>query len=141
MNNKTLYKIFLGFLLKQGNLISAKRVLDNTFLEVTKKTGISKESALLKVFFTLNSFVEVKKVRVKRRFYLVPFSIGLKRRSYLVIKWLLQSILKDKKTPLFLKLSFEIIKLINNDNSRAKKIKNFNISQALKNRSNIHYRW
>lgn len=140
--SKTLYKKFLGFLIKKGNLISAKRILDKTFLIVAKQTGLSMEVALFKLFSNLNTFVEVKKVRVRRRSFLVPFSINLKRRSYLIVKWLMQAVKEDnKKSSMPEKLSFEIISVISGSTSRSKKLKNFNISQALANRSNTHYRW
>jgi ribosomal protein S7 len=145
MNNKkskTLYKKFLGFLIKKGNLISAKSILDKTFLIVSKKTGYSMEVALLKLFLFLNTFVEVKKVRIRRRSFLVPFSINLKRRSYLIVRWLMQVVLEDsKRDSLSNKLSIEIINILKGVSTRSKKLKALNISQAISNRSNIHYRW
>ena len=97
---------------------------------------------MLKLFLNLNSFVEVKKVRIGRRSLLVPFSINLKRRSYLIVKWLMQAIKENKKkTSLSIRLSEEILQVLQGSNSGAKKLRNLNISQALANRSNIHYRW
>lgn len=140
-NTKTLYKKFLGFLIKKGNLISAKKILDNTFIKVSQKTGLSMEVALLKLFLMLNTFVEVKKVRIRRRSFLVPFSITLNRRSYLIAKWLMQSIKDERKSSMVEKLTSEIISVIAGNNSKSKKLKLFNISQAMANRSNTHYRW
>jgi ribosomal protein S7 len=142
LKSKTLYKKFLGFLIKKGNLVSAKRILDNTFFLVSKKTGYSMELALLKLFLTLNSFVEVKKVRIRRRSFLVPFSVNLKRRSYLIVKWLMEAVKEDtKKDSLSNKLSAEIIRVLSGSSTKSKKLKSLNISQAIANRSNIHYRW
>ena len=109
---------------------------------VSKTTGLSMHVLMLKLFLNLNSFVEVKKVRVGRRSLLVPFSITLKRRSYLIVKWLMQAIKEDnKKTPLSTRLADEIISVLNGSLSKSKKLRNLNISQAMANRSNIHYRW
>ena len=141
-NKKTLYKNFLGFLVKKGNFLSAKKILDKTFLEVSKKTGLSMELALFNLFLTLNSFVEVKKVRIRRRSFIVPFPISLKRRSYLVVKWLMNAVKDDsKRDSLSNKLSHEIINVIKGSATRSKKLKSSNISSAMANRSNIHYRW
>ena len=141
-NSKTLYKKFLGFLIKKGNKTVAKNILDKTFFMVSKTTGLSMHVLMLKLFLNLNSFVEVKKVRVGRRSLLVPFSITLKRRSYLIVKWLMQAIKEDnKKTPLSTRLADEIISVLNGSLSKSKKLRNLNISQAMANRSNIHYRW
>ena len=140
--SKTLYKKFLGFLIKKGNKTVAKNILDRTFFTVSKATGLSMHVLMLKLFLNLNSFVEVKKVRVGRRSLLVPFSITLKRRSYLIVKWLMQAIKEDnKKTPLSTRLADEIISVLNGSLSKSKKLRNLNISQAMANRSNIHYRW
>ena len=97
------YTTFLGFLIKKGGTHKAKKVLDNTFLAVTQKIKYSKCASLIKLFRSLNSFVEVKKVRVRRRFVLVPFPINLKRRSYLIVKWIMQTVQKDKKKSSFSK--------------------------------------
>jgi len=140
--NKNLYNKFLGFIIKKGNKIGAKSVLNNAFLAVSKKTGLPLHVILLKLFLKLNSFVEVKRVRVQRSSHLVPFSIRLKRRSYLIIKWLMQAVKEDtRKVSMAEKLFFEIFSTLKNSPSKSVKIRNLNISQALSNRSNIHYRW
>lgn len=140
--NRNLYGKFLGFLIKKGNKISAKSILNQAFFRVSKKTGLSLSNILLRLFLKLNSFVEVKRVRVRRSSHLVPFSIRLKRRYYLTIKWLLQSIKDDtRKVSMSEKLFLEISNTIKKLPSRSVKLRNLNISQALANRSNIHYRW
>jgi ribosomal protein S7 len=140
--NSNLYNNFLGFLIKKGNKIGAKNILTNAFLMVSKKTGHSLQTLILKIFLKLNSFVEVKRVRVKRSSHLVPFSIRLKRRSYLIIKWLMQAIKEDtRKVSMSEKLFVEISNTLKKSPSRSVKLRNFNIAQALSNRSNIHYRW
>ena len=140
--NKNLYNKFLGFIIKKGNKIGAKSVLNNAFLAVSKKTGLPLHVILLKLFLKLNSFVEVKRVRVQRSSHLVPFSIRLKRRSYLIIKWLMQAVKEDtRKVSMAEKLFFEIFSTLKSSPSKSVKIRNLNISQALLNRSNIHYRW
>jgi len=142
IQHKNLYNNFLGFLIKKGNKIGAKNILTTAFLMVSKKTGYSLQTLILKVFLKLNSFVEVKRVRVKRSSHLVPFSIRLKRRSYLIIKWLMQAVKEDtRKVSMSEKLFVEISNTIKKSPSRSVKLRNFNISQALSNRSNIHYRW
>ena len=140
--SENFYYKFLGFLIKKGNKFKGKKILDETFLSVTAKTRHSKQVALMMLFRSLNSFVEVKKVRVRRRFVLVPFPISLKRRSYLIVKWIMQSIKKDRKKNSFSnKLAREIISILKNASSKTKKLRRLNFSQALANRSNVHFRW
>lgn len=149
MNSKPLtsidtnfYEKFLGFLIKKGNMFKAKKVLDLTFSIVAKRTKLSKHTALTTLFRMLNSFVEVKKVRVRRRFVLVPFPICFKRRSYLIVKWIMQSTKKGKKKKSFSdRLSRELVSILKGYPSRTKSLRQSNFSTALANRSNTHFRW
>jgi ribosomal protein S7 len=137
-----LYEKLLGFLTKQGDKFKAKRILSRVFLLVAKETIYSKDAALVTLFRKLNSFVEVKKVRVRRKFVLVPFPIRLKRRSYLVVKWIVQSAKKGGKRKSFAtKLAKEMVNVLNESSSKSKSLRKFNFSKALANRSNIHFRW
>jgi ribosomal protein S7 len=140
--DKILYDKFLGFLVKKGSKIGAKKVLDKTFSIISNKTRFSRRTSLTKLFSILNSFVEVKSVRVRRRFVLVPFSINLKRRSYLIVKWVMDAMrTKKKKSSFSTKLAEEILSVLRGSFSRSKKSRDINISKAMANRSNIHYRW
>jgi ribosomal protein S7 len=118
--NKNLYNKFIGFLIKKGNKIGAKNIVNHAFLNVSKKTGLPLHVVLLKLFLKLNSFVEVKRVRVQRSSHLVPFSIRLKRRSYLIIKWLMQAVKEDtSKVSMSEKLVFEIFNTLKKVPSRS----------------------
>jgi ribosomal protein S7 len=141
-NEKNLYNKFLGVLTKKGNSTKAKSILDKTFTIVSKKTGSFKEIILFKLFICLNTFVEVKKVKIKRRSFLIPFSMNLERRSYLILRWLMQAIKKKtKKSSFVVMLSNEILTVISGATTDSKKLRKLNVSQAISNRSNIHYRW
>jgi ribosomal protein S7 len=98
-----LYCKFLGFLTKKGNKLNARKVLDKAFFNVSKKLKMSREKALVLLFSQLNSFVEVKKVRVRRKIVFVPFPISFKRRSYLIVKWVIDSTKREKKKALFIR--------------------------------------
>ena len=96
----------------------------------------------LQLFLKLNSFVETKKVRIRRSTHLVPFAITLKRRSYLIIKWILLAVKEDiRKISITEKLASEIEQTIGKNASKSVKIRQSNIVSALSNRSNIHFRW
>jgi ribosomal protein S7 len=142
MKKHTLYNKFLGSLIKKGNKIGAKRVLHEAFLKASRQTGLSVHILLLRVFCKLNTFVEIKRVRKKRSVHLVPFSITFKRRSYLVVKWLMQVIKADTRhVSTSEKLFNEIQSTLSKFPSKSFKIRNQNISQSLLSRSNIHFRW
>lgn len=142
VKKKTLYSKFLGYLTKKGNVVVAQKTLRQVLLKVSKATNIQTHFILSKVFTKLNIFVETKKVKIKRGSHVVPFAISFNRKIYLIIKWILESAREDKRrVPFADKLVFEILNILSNKNSKALKKRSLNISQALSNRSNIHFRW
>jgi len=138
-----LYYKFLGVLTKKGNKNAAKKILDKTFLKLSLKTNKNLQKLFLQIFIKLNSFVEVKNVRVRRASHLVPFSINLKRRSYLILKWLTTAIKEEdtQQNSMVEKLYLEVNNLIQNTQSKVLKKKKKNTVNAVKNRSNLHFRW
>jgi ribosomal protein S7 len=141
-NNKNFYNKIVNFFIKDGNKVKANKIVSLAFLKVSKETGLSFNEILSKLFSKLNSFVEVKKVRVRRGFHMVPFPISYKRSTYLIIKWLAQAIKEDtRRLPMYEKLAAEISSTIVNQSSKSLDMKNLNISQVLANRANIHFRW
>lgn len=142
-NTKNIYLKFIGFLTKSGKQESAKKILEEALKLVSTQTKMSKKRILLSLFLKLNSFVEVRQVRIKRRTHTVPFSITIDRRQYLVVKWIMLATLQNKKQVSFsTKLSQEILATIKNTSaSKALKYKTQNNFQAFSNRSNIHFRW
>jgi ribosomal protein S7 len=74
---------------------------------------------------------------------MVPFSINLKRRSYLILKWLTTAIKEEdtQQNSMVEKLYLEVNNLIQNTQSKALKKKKQNTVNAVKNRSNLHFRW
>ena len=137
-----LYCKFLGFLTKKGDKLSARKLLDKTFFSVSKKLKMSKEKALNLLFSRLNSFVEMKKIRVRRKIVLVPFPISFKRRSYLIVKWIIDATkVEKKKSPLHKKLTKEITDVLEGSKSRSQNLRQTNFSKALANKSNAHFRW
>lgn len=141
--NNNLYHKLLGVLTKKGNKTAAKKIIDNTFLKLSAKTNKSLQKLFLQIFIKLNSFVEVKNVRVRRSSHMVPFSINLKRRSYLILKWLTSAIKEENSQQVSFdeKLYSELESLLNNTQSKALKKKKQNTANAVKNRSNLHFRW
>jgi len=141
-NRKTLYSILIGFLTKNGKKTVAVKILTSAFLQFSKKKKLSTRQIFLKIFLKLNSFVEVRKIKIRKKTFFVPFSTVLKRRLYLTIKWLMEATKKNtKKISLSNKLAFEIEQTLTTGESNSTKIFKNNLELAFKNRSNLHYRW
>ena len=141
-DNKNLYKKIVNFFIKDGNRVKASKLVGLAFSKVSKKTGLSFNQILSKHFVKLNSFVEIKKIRVRRGFHMVPFPISHKRSMYLITKWLVQAIKEDtRKLSMSEKLATEIYNTVVTQSSKSLDIKNSNTSQVMTNRANIHFRW
>jgi len=141
---KSFYNTFLGLLIKKGNLVSAKTLLDRAFTTVLKIIEIPFNLIIFKIILLLNTFVEVKQVKKYKKFnYHVPFPITLKRKLYLSVNWIVDSALEDKrKLPFFEKIAHEIVLLLTNKSiSKSYKKKHKNLDLAMANKSNVHFRW
>ena len=137
-----LYDKFVGFITKNGKKPKAKIIFDSALFNVTQKLRIPLNRLLLKIFLKLNSYIEIKTIKIRKKVHFVPFPTTYKRRIYLVIKWIINATLEDKRKLNFSeKLSLEIFNLIKNKSSKSLKIKKNNFSKALINRSNLHFRW
>lgn len=142
IKNRNLYNKIINFITKKGNKVKATQIVNDSFYKVSKSTGLSFNTILSRLYVKLNSFVEIKKIKVRRGFHLVPFPISHKRSTYLIIKWLLQAVGKDRrKLPISEKLFLEVNQTIISDTSKSLEIKSSNLSQVAANRSNIHFRW
>jgi ribosomal protein S7 len=98
---------------------------------------------LILLFRKLNCFVETRKILIKRRIHLVPFSIKIRRRLYLIVKWLIKAIdYNKKKLSTSDKLSNEILAVFKKlSGSKVLNFRKLNNQQSVSNRSNIHFRW
>jgi small subunit ribosomal protein S7 len=140
--NKNFHKKLVGFLTKEGKKSKAVSIVNSSFLLVSKNKDLSFSEIESRLIEKLNSFVEIKKVRIRRGSHMVPFPVNDNRRFYLMVKWLMQSVKEDKrKKPLSEKIAFEIEQTLKDSPSKSVKLKNLNIAQSISNRSNIHYRW
>ena len=141
-HKKSLYSILINSLTKNGNKSKAIKIINSAFLKVSTNTGLSKRQVLLKLFLKLNSFVEVRQLKVRKRIFFVPFTTTLKSRLYLTVKWLIKATKENKKKiSLSEKFAIEIEQTIMTNSSVSLNFLRSNLNLALKNRSNLHYRW
>jgi len=136
-----LYTYFLCMLIKKGKKNNALKIL-NFFLYSLYRIYSKPIFMLLnKLFLCLNTFVETKIIRKRKRKYVVPFLINLKRRLFLITHWILFVIKKEKYKTFSERLIKEVSLLLKGVSSASFNLKKINNSKALQNRSNMHYRW
>ena len=141
IQKKTFYDLILGFFIKKGQKQKAKKLLDQTFIILQKKTKKPLPLLMGVFFFRLKTVVEVKKIKIGKREHCIPFVISPKRRLFLSMKWLKQAISQDKRKVSFSeKLSTEILNVFLNKPCVSLNLKKENTKLAFSNRSNIYYR-
>jgi len=137
-----LYRKLIGLIQKKGNKAKATKILDSALFLVRKELKVPNKQILLRLFNKLKISVEPRVIKVRRRLHDVPFPVKYERKTFLIVKWLLKSVSKDKrKQSIVLKLKRHIIKVITGPNSLPYKTKRYFIHKTIENRSNFHYRW
>jgi len=137
-----LYEKLVGLIQKKGLKSKANQILNKTLILISKELKISVKNILLSIFNKLKTSVETRTVDVRRRLHEVPSPVNFKRKMFLIAKWLLKSVFKDKKKrSIILKLKYHITKVLQSNNSLPYKTKKYYINKAIENRSNFHYRW
>jgi ribosomal protein S7 len=135
------YKTVLGFFIKSGNKLSARKIVDTALLKLSITLNLPVVFLLNRVFTKFNHIVEVKKIKNKRRAHFVPFPISQKRNNYLTMKWILYAIKEDKRrVSTWLKLYSELLKIYRGNKSKSLIKSNLNRKLSLESRSNMHYR-
>jgi ribosomal protein S7 len=137
------FKKLIGLLMKKGHKNQIFHILKASLKVASIKLKLRLSQLIVKLFNKLKLSVESKKIKIRRNFHFVPFPITLKRKTYLIVKWLILGLKKNKlKVSCLVKLVSIFTQLVNKKkNSSAYKIKKANIIQSLKNKSNSHFRW
>ena len=141
-NTLNLYNKFLNHFVKSGKKIIVKKIIDQVFNRLSKEFSIPFSVILLRFFKRLKTYVEIKKVKKKRRTFLVPMALKRQRRLFLPLYWLSLSLFLNKTRVSFLeKLYLEMYKILLNQSCHTFYLLAKNNKQAAKNRINLHYRW
>jgi small subunit ribosomal protein S7 len=141
-NALLLYQKLIGVITKKGKKNVATELLNNSLKHLKKELKWSTNFILLKILNRLKVSIEAKKVRIKQSLHLLPFPVKLKRKIFLIAKWLTLGAKKQKLKKSFdFKLKVELNKLICSKDSFSYKYKKYNVYKSLQNRANIHFRW
>ena len=141
--NQTLYNIFLGYLIKKGNKIQAKRIIDSTFLSLSQKLNLPLNIILRKILKKMGNSIEIKTIKMRKNTHVVPFAITQNRKNYLLVKKIMDSVKEDSSNrSVTEKLIDELTNiLVSNKSSKSLQKNKLALKQAVSNRSNIHFRW
>jgi ribosomal protein S7 len=136
--NQTLLRLFL----KGGSKSTAKKNFKLFFLNLSNEINYKEYSIINTLVEKLYIAYELRIIKFRSHTNVVPFPVTRNRRFFLNIKWLLTSVALDNRyIPFYKKLSDEVIKIIKNEESNSKKIRDNIEFSVLNYKTNIHYRW
>jgi ribosomal protein S7 len=140
--NQTIYNIFLGYLIKKGNKIQAKRIIDSTFLALSQKLNLPLNVILRRILKKMGNSIEIKTIKMRKNTHVIPFAINHNRRNYLLVKKIMDSVREDNSNrPINEKLTDELTSILTDKSSKSLQKNKTALKQAVLNRSNIHFRW
>ncbi len=140
--NQTLYNIFLGYLIKKGNKIQAKRIIDSTFLSLSQKLNLPLNIILRKILKKMGNSIEIKTIKMRKNTHVIPFAINHNRKNYLLVKKIMDTVREDTSNrPINEKLTDELTSILTDKSSKSLQKNKASLKQAILNRSNIHFRW
>jgi ribosomal protein S7 len=141
-NIKTIEKTLVGCLTKRGKKQISKKIVYASLLDSSRKLKLSLVQILRKLSSRLGLIFEIRNVKIRRNIHTVPSPITTKRRGYLVVKRLLKALETDRtKRPVTEKLTEQIINVVLKKNTYTIADRKSIVQNAVRNRSNVHYRW
>lgn len=131
---------FINNVMKEGKKTVAERVVYDTLKEIEAQT----KKPPLEVFETainnVSPSLEVKSRRIGGASYQVPREVRGDRRATLAFRWILHVARAQKGSPMYRRLSQELIAASKNEGSAIKK-KNDTHRVAEANRAFAHFSW
>jgi len=141
LKNKTFSICLTNHVMREGKKTKAHFLISSLGTELGQYTGHTIEDIYSIIFDILRPFIELKRVRVRRTTYSVPFPTNLSRQQHLVAQWLLETVRKDaRKLSFNEKLRDELIRVLLRKGETIEKKKDL-YKRAEKSRSFMHYRW
>jgi ribosomal protein S7 len=139
-HTKTIDKL-LGYFIKKGEKAIAEKIFYNVIYILRKKTNSHPLKFLYRVLKNTRPVVDVKIIKKSGRKLEIPKILGVSRRFYLAIKWLLKSTESHKEYNTFNKRFLtEIFNSINNK-SASNSIKKSLMIKVVKSRINQRYKY
>lgn len=138
---KNIYTNLLGYITKKGKKGKAKKILTSALMNVSNFLHIPVSQIFLRLAEKSGQLVELKKVKLKKNFHLIPFPVKTKRQYFLISREILNfKNIDKKKSSTSVKIAEHIKSFIMERESNID-YKKMLTNQIIANRSNIHYRW
>lgn len=137
-----IYGKIIGCFTKKGKKVKAKNILSKSLVNVSKILGVKSIDVLKKFTNSLGVIIDLRTVKIRRNTFTVPVPVNSNRRNYLIAKKISKVVEENSSNQcLEKKLSQEFLNILRNKNSKSLQQRDLTVKDAVKNKSNLHYRW
>lgn len=132
---------FINYVMRDGKKHTARKVVYMTLEKIKKETGTDEP---LEVFYAAiknaSPVMEVRSRRVGGASYQVPKEVRPERRQTLAMRWIIKSARSKSGTPVYKRLSNELIQASKNEGEAVTKKENTH-KMAEANKAFAHFAW
>ncbi|MFA5888655.1 MAG: 30S ribosomal protein S7 [Candidatus Paceibacterota bacterium] len=135
---------FINYIMIRGQKATARKIVYDAFEQIIKKLGTATTVDVMEVFDTAlkntGPLTEVRSRRVGGANYQIPREVRPERRSFLAMKWIIDSARSGKGAPMASRLADEIILASKNEGKAVKKREDTH-KMAESNKAFAHFAW
>ena len=137
-NSNALQEKFINCIMRDGKKSIARSIFNNALKQISEKVQKDPIEVFEKAIENIKPTLEVKAKRIGGAVYQIPMEVKPERQTTLAIRWLLGVSRGKKGSPLFKKLSDELILASNGEGAAIKKRDDV-IKMAQANKAFAHY--
>ncbi|MFA4891049.1 MAG: 30S ribosomal protein S7 [Candidatus Gracilibacteria bacterium] len=112
---------FVNYLMKKGKKSTARKILNDTFKIIAKKTSSDPEKIFRLAIDKVKPVMEVKPKRIGGAVYQIPLEVKVERQLALTFRWILGAARSKKGSPMCERLATELIEASNEQGTAMKK--------------------
>ena len=132
---------FINYIMKRGQKETARKIVYSALDIVKEKTKVENPIEVLDIALkNTGPFTEVRSRRVGGANYQIPREVRPERRSFLSMKWIIESARNAKGKPMADRLAEEIILASKNEGKAVKKREDTH-KMAEANKAFAHFAW
>ena len=137
-NSDLVTEKFINYIMLDGKKSIARRIFNDMLTEVEKRGHKNAREMFFRAIENTKPSMEVRPKRVGGSIYQVPFEVSQKRQQMLSFRWIINAARARKSSPIFKRLTQEILDAAENTGTAVKKKEDVE-RMAAANRAFAHY--
>lgn len=129
---------FICYVMMGGKKTIARRIFNDMLAEIEKRGNKNPRKLFFRAVENTKPVMEVRPKRIGGAVYQVPFEVTPKRQQMLAFRWILKAARSGKSSPMYKRLTQEILAAADNTGAAIKKKEDVE-RMAASNRAFAHY--